>query len=311
MLHSIAVTTDFSPTSRLVFPAARSLAERFGARLHVVHVAHGPEIYTPWQIVTGSPAELRRREEEAQRRLQELVASEPAFAGFRVEPRALLGDSVESLHRFQEWEELDLIIVASRGGSTSNGLTLGSFASNVTHVATCPTLVFRTHRAASFKPGPFEPKHILVPHDFSQASNHGLEVARSWARAFDASVKLLHVVEPRMSAEERFAGGGAEQAEAYFEQIRSEGISRLDELVERTDWEGIPVRTAVGVGSPYKEILGEAAASRSDLIIMASRGLSGFERLNLGSVADRTLQGASCPVLVVREKRRSRTKLIA
>ncbi len=311
MLYSIAVTTDFSSTSKQAFGAARSLVEKLGGRLHLLHVAQGGQVHTPWNAPVETPGQFQKRHESAEQRLRDMVSSERVLQGVRVEPRVLQGESADAVRRFQEHEELDLIVIASHGSSGVQHFALGSFATKVLQVVSCPVLVIRIDQSSpmSYEHG-FRPKHFLVPHDFSRASHHGLEIARAWARAFEASVKLLYVVEPVDGLEERAAGRG-DSVSDYLERVRAEGLRRLDLLVSETDWESIPIKTEARVGQPAAEILKEASSCHSDLIVMASRGLSVVERLRLGSVADRIIHRSSCPVLVVRQKGSQDPKLVS
>jgi nucleotide-binding universal stress UspA family protein len=293
MLHSIAVTTDFSTLSRQAFAAAAALGRKHQARLYLLHVLPPPEIVKPWQLVNEPPAELDARRAAAEARLEELVTAETAFAGLDVRLRVLQGEPAEAASRFLKLEEIELVVIASHGWTGAERFPLGSFTAKVLELTTCPVLVFRaTSGESSGLPG-FHPKRFLVPHDFSQASGVALEVARSWARDFDAAVRLIFV------ADDRHLSGGSSEAGA---RVRAEGMERLERLVLE-EWRGITAEAVAHIGHPAVEILEEAQSFRADLIVLASRGLSALERLAIGSTAERVIQGARCPVLVVKRRR--------
>ena len=143
MFHSIAVTTDFSQFSRKPFGAAADLARRFNAQLHLVHVVREPDLFTPWQIPATEPEGVRNRQVAAQKRLEDLSASEPAFDRLKVHPQAILGEPARALCKFQEHEGIDLFIMSSHGHTEPEHLALGSFAAKVLQLVSCPVLVFR------------------------------------------------------------------------------------------------------------------------------------------------------------------------
>lgn len=300
MIRSIGVTTDFSPLSREPFPAAAYLARRLDADLTLVHVAEDPETYTAWQVVDESPEETERRYEELRGKLEELAAGEPSFAGLRVHRRVLPTDSGETIHRFQEREAVDLIIMASHGHTGIEHFLLGSFAARVLQLVSCPVLLFRSRTEPSQKPAAeFEPRRILVSHDFSRASSRALDVARFWTREFDAEARLFFVLERPAGAVGPDDGGP--DLEGVLEKARTEAEKQLRKVAEE-DWSGLRVSTVVRVGRPPAQILEEARSFDADLIIMASRGLSTLERLNIGSVTERVVHTATTPVLIVRRE---------
>jgi len=161
-------------------------------------------------------------------------------------------------------------------------------------LAACPVLVFRALREEPAKGvQPFHPVRILVPCDFSRHSRKSLDTARWWANTFDSMVRVLHVVEPLVSPEE----GPPGSVQEYFERRTSEASGKLKEL-SGSHLKGVVSETAVRVGHPAVESLNEAESFGARLIVMSSRGLGVLDRIAMGSVAERVIQGASCPVLV-------------
>lgn len=298
MIRSIAVTTDFSHFSRRPFGAAADLARRFGAVLYIVHVVRDPEIVLPWQMAETSPEEVRVRQCTAQKRLEELATDEPSFERLDVRPRAIVGRSVSALCRFEQREGVDLLITASHGSTGAEHVLFGNFAAKAVQLTSSPVLVFRDPAVAERRSSStFEPRRILVPHDFSHSSRTGLSVARSWAREFKASMRLLYVVD---SDDYERHGPPAESPQEFFERVREEGHRQLEGLIAEEPESANDA--VVRLGHPAIEILKETEEYGADLVIMASRGLSDLERLNLGSVGERTVHGVSCPVLMVKER---------
>jgi nucleotide-binding universal stress UspA family protein len=297
-VKKIAVTTDFTEASRLPFGAAVTVSEKFHTGLCLVNVVRSPQIFTPWQIPLCPPSDLRERRAESLKRLQALATEDRMLQRARVEPVVLFGESAEALSDYQQKEQIDLIVIATHGYSGIKLFPLGSFTSQVLQLTACSVLVFRAGNREVRDEPPFHPRRLLVPYDFSPASNRSLESAFSWARVFDASVTLLSVVDPKQLVQH-----ATFVTEGDLTQAMEKAQSRTKELLERLIAEEsmrIRAEAHVRAGHPALEILREASEHPPDLIVMATRGHSLSERLNLGSVAERTIHGADCPVLVVK-----------
>jgi nucleotide-binding universal stress UspA family protein len=143
---------------------------------------------------------------------------------------------------------------------------------------------------------------IVVPTDFSPASDHAVDYAAALAGPLGATLHLLHVVE-----EPFLAGAGWEwyvpDVRAVREQLASDSLARLATLAERVTQRGLVVTTGVAYGAPAEGIVTAAEDGGADLIVMSTHGRSGVPHLVLGSVAERVIRSAPCPVLAVRETR--------
>jgi nucleotide-binding universal stress UspA family protein len=140
-------------------------------------------------------------------------------------------------------------------------------------------------------------KQIVVPTDFSDCSDRALTYGRELAKAFGASLHLLHVVHDPYSqpwAAEAFPTPLGDLLEQWQGQARA----RLANLVPEPDRE--TTRLAVVVGSPFFEIVRYAKEQQIDLIVIGTHGRTGLARVLLGSVAQRVIGTAPCPVLAVR-----------
>jgi nucleotide-binding universal stress UspA family protein len=124
-------------------------------------------------------------------------------------------------------------------------------------------------------------------------------VARRLGRALGAEILLLHVlVEEPLYREGPFTG---DQVRAVYNAARTWAEKRLAEWADAARAEGATVRVAMRTGVPYREILAGAADEGAALIVMGTRGRGGLDRALLGSVADRVVRLAACPVLTLRE----------
>ena len=146
---------------------------------------------------------------------------------------------------------------------------------------------------------------ILVPVDFSAASLPAYEFALDLAEQCNARVHLLHVIENGTSPDfEKFPL--VRDAQELIAKIKKELVA----FAQKGGHPVVPVCPEVCVGTPWHKILEAARDDCIDLIVMPTHGYSGFKHLVLGSVAERVVRQARCPVLTMRSPlaaKRSRT----
>lgn len=143
---------------------------------------------------------------------------------------------------------------------------------------------------------------ILVPTDFSAPSDAALAMAKELAARFGASLHLVHVLEDPYAV----AAYSADAAIGYLpagtrEAWQTEAENRLNALLtpaERTQFK--VTTTVLFSGSTAQAIVELAQGNDIDLIVMGTHGRGGFAHLLLGSVAERVVRTAACPVLTVR-----------
>jgi universal stress protein A len=146
--------------------------------------------------------------------------------------------------------------------------------------------------------------NILVPLDFSDASHAALQYACRLADGLHASLHLLHVVEPAA-----VASGYMEvyvPSPELLERFEEEGHRLLHDALTAEERAKYRAVLAQRTGQPAAEILDYLAGhGRIDLIVMATHGRGGVARLLMGSVADRVVRSARCPVLTLRNPNES------
>ena len=137
-------------------------------------------------------------------------------------------------------------------------------------------------------------KRIVVPTDFSEHSLKALDYAIDFARSHEgAEIVILHVVEPIRYT--RFIP----DVSVLLEQQRAEAADKIAALEKRTRQRYGKCRSEVHFGTPYEAITDAAEKLKADLIIIATHGHTGLAHLFLGSVAERVVRIAKCPVLTV------------
>jgi nucleotide-binding universal stress UspA family protein len=141
-------------------------------------------------------------------------------------------------------------------------------------------------------------KNILVPTDFSECSVAAVRQGSVLAAAFDASLHLLHIATAPFS--EPWAGytPGAEFVH-IVRRLDAEGRQQLETMARSTGLRAEQVVLATAWGDPADEILKYAREHAVDLVVCGTHGRRGFDRLIMGSVAERVLRLAPCPVLTV------------
>lgn len=140
---------------------------------------------------------------------------------------------------------------------------------------------------------------ILVPVDFSACSEEAWAAAQRAAGSAASELVLLHVlVEAPLFSEGPLSRGRA--ADVYA-AMRRWAESELEGWADKARAAGLTVRTALRTGTPYREIVEAATDERADLVVLGTHGRGGINRALLGSVADRVIRLAPCPVLSVRE----------
>jgi nucleotide-binding universal stress UspA family protein len=141
-------------------------------------------------------------------------------------------------------------------------------------------------------------KRICCPVDFSEPSRVAMRVAAGLASKFGAELALLHAWTP--PAYDLPEGGPL-----FTEEFTRKATARIDELLaawkrEAESVGAARVSTAIAHGVPFEEIVRFAADGRYDLIVMGTHGRTGLQHAIIGSVAERVVRVAKCPVLTIR-----------
>jgi nucleotide-binding universal stress UspA family protein len=143
-------------------------------------------------------------------------------------------------------------------------------------------------------------RKLLVPTDFSDGALQALEYAIDLAREVDAELLVLFVVEPVYSATGGELYSGSMDPSVVLEEQRRIGNEQLSRLGRRLDKRAIRFLTVLETGTPYRIIAEVAEKSRADLIVMATHGRTGLSHLLVGSVTEKVIRTAPCPVLTLR-----------
>ena len=146
-------------------------------------------------------------------------------------------------------------------------------------------------------------KNVLVATDFSEPSTLALEYGRELARTYQAKLHVLHVVE---DLQWRYATEMVPGALIGIqEEVEASAKARLEALITDEDRRQLRAHaTALTAVSPSEAIITCAKGESADVIVMGTHGRSGIAHLFMGSVAERVVRLAPCPVLTVRSPER-------
>ena len=153
-------------------------------------------------------------------------------------------------------------------------------------------------------------KKIIVPTDFSQQAGFALDFACEIGKKADSQVTLMHVIE-YAKKQTTFLGSssmntmgslttGIEMDDIYFIELFKRRKSQMAEVLGDPKYKGVKLNDKIMLGSPYHAIAEEIAEQNADLIIMGTTGVSNWEESLIGSLAEKVVRHAACPVLTLR-----------
>lgn len=295
-VRKILFPTDFSDSADAALGRALFLAERFEAELHMLHavVLHEFDPNNPGQAFPGSEELFRHLFEIADSKLAGLLKQhrrEPLKL-HQVQRRGVSADDV--ILAYADEIGADLIVMGTHGRRGAARLFLGSVAEAVTRHASCPVMTIR----AGAPEGVDSPVHkILVPVDFSEPSEVTIRYAEHLGHLYHSGLELLHVAEevpyPYFYV--------PVQSDAVADRLRRAGEA-LAKLAADTLSERVQYTTSVRSGRVASEVLDHARHTECGLLVIGTHGLSGLERVLVGSTAEQVIRGAEIPVFVVKSK---------
>ncbi len=291
------LATDFSRFSEGAEAYACALAASWGATLTVISVLEFPPGINPnYPVNRLYLGELMK---EARRRFTDLKAR-AAKRGISVHTSVTTGIPSEEVLAAAKTDDMDLIVVGTKGKTGLEHVLLGSTAERIIRMAPCPVLAVPAERqraegGSGDTNGPPVLERILVPIDFSDCSLDAVEYAVLVAQRGKASIKLLHVLEP--------VSYGLDFTllhETKREQMRRAITERLSSLVSAVTSAEVRAEFFIRGGLPADSILDAALTQPADMIVMGTHGRRGLSHTFFGSVAESVLRKARCPVLTVR-----------
>jgi nucleotide-binding universal stress UspA family protein len=293
----ILFATDGSQGSATAEAYACALAQSWGASLTVMSVLEFPPGMDPDYAVNR--LYLDELMKEATTKLVDLKARAGSL-GISAQSYVATGIPSEEVLARARAEGTEMIVVGTRGKTGLEHILLGSTAERIIRMAPCPVLTVpmekqRADGSSSTDRPSTTPKRMLVPVDFSDCSLDACEYGALIAQRSNASVKLLHVLEP-VSYGLDFTFPHLAQRESSKAAI----TKRLSDLASELTSVGLASDFLISGGLPTDSILDAAQAQSVDVIVMGTHGRRGLSHALFGSVAESVLRRSSCPVLTVR-----------
>lgn len=276
-IKHILCPVDFSRASIDAFNYATSFANKLGAKITLIHVM--PSLNTmPIDTTDKDLIEDTLKEEKIKREqhLHKLSKQNSLVTQTIIKE----GRSYEEIVKFAELKAFDLILLGATGISEIEETPLGSTALKVARKAQCSVLVVKQQREARIK-------KILVPTDFSKYASHALKFSYALQSYFNAQIHLLHVIDYW-----EYSGKSPEILNAAKKYLEDE-TKKFNHDIENHLVINTNIVTAVKDYCKDKKI---------DLIVMGTRGTSGFKRLLLGSTSEKHLWLSPIPIVLTRLK---------
>jgi nucleotide-binding universal stress UspA family protein len=299
MYESILLPVDGSPFGEVARPAAVSLAKRTSARLHIVHVRGGMVAVLP---ATGGLQPVWGPQGEAAARVYlDSVAERAALdLGESVSFSLLDPPVVMALCDYSRAHDISLIVMSTHGRSGLSRAWLGSVAAGVIREAAVPVLLVRPRKGGARPGTALRMRRILVPLDGSPAAEAILPHASALGKLTGGTLLLVHVVEPWFRIGDAVLVPATNVDEEETAQRRASAQVYLERIAASLRTDGVTVGVAVVEGEAVHAIQDTATAQKADLIALATHGRTGWQRLAMGSIADKVVRASNLPVLVFR-----------
>lgn len=283
-IKRILMPTDLSVCAEHGMRQAVLWCERYGADLHIFHV-----------VADTEPGSVKDKKERAKIAVADHIERYEPF-GFETKLELRFGGpAAKQIAQYVGDESIDLVVMGTHGRMGLSGIFMGSVAESVLREAPCPVLVVPMHEREL---GEAPPSRILVPVDFSDWSHNAVSYAKTIAETHGAKILLLHVIEDVVLPDFYLAAGSA----LFLQEpeIRRKSEERLKMLFRSAGGPDVPMEAHVINGRAALDIAGFAEAKEVDFIVLPTSGLSGLNRLLIGSVAEKVVRRAVCPVLTLK-----------
>ena len=302
--HKILCPVYFDETSPVALEYARHFARQDDGTVYLFHAVPTDELHLLRKVYhpqEDGGADIIRAEQVARDRLEGIAREHLQGTRYEIET-ARNSDSAKGILETEEKVGADLVVMATHGRTGIAHLILGSVAEKVVRESKRP--VFTTRRGEMLAGAtPFQ--KILVPVDISDPTNLALACARRIAEQSGGVVYPLHIVptdETELLLHDVYEAR-EDKTSHKVNAVVAEKVARrkLTDLAEQhlAGMRYDPMHQVSG--DPAKTILEVATDIKADLIVMTTHGVSGFFHLLLGSITEKMMREAACPVLAFRQ----------
>lgn len=293
IVKQILHPTDLSMAAKPAFEEAMALARKSGATLHVLHVAptFGDDpVRNAFKAAVNEDDFYKAVQNEMKQRMEAILEVHHTD-GLTIKKVFERGHTPsDAIIEYASTHNIDVIVMGTNGYKGLRRLVLGSVTANVAREAPCHVITVRNVTGVIDKAKPFD--RILVPVDLEESSKVQLTEAARLAKELDASMRVVHVIEPfpfptwAMSSEML-----NDLIPSHLEHVKE----RLRNLVKEVVASDTDVETVVDEGKAATCIVEQADDFAADLIVMTPRSTGWLERVPLGSVAERVMASSDHP----------------
>jgi nucleotide-binding universal stress UspA family protein len=300
MMKKILCPVDFSESSDYAVWYAHELSTKLGGELHCLHVVNPVSAGGLVDGVYASSGSIDSALEQiADHAEEELGKTVKRFEmlGVPVVGHHRVGRPADEIVAVADELDADVIVIATHGRTGFDRLVFGSTCEKVVRQSSIPVLSVKHPEHWDFPVESHEDLHIrrvLCPVDFSEFTDTGVEDAALLCRALNATLVLGHVVDIRMEYPLLETGLAVTKSEDNMQ----ESEKRLEQLAAHV--EGVNVVCRVRKGQPHRALIEMIEEEEISIAVLPTHGYQGVSHMLLGSVAERMVRLAPCPVLTMR-----------
>lgn len=293
-IGKILFPTDFSDCAKQAFPFALFFTREFQSELHMLHCVDLDKDKPYGSIIHHLPnieEIFSSLKEDIDKKMTERIETHETEGLNIIKAKVQENYSSDAILTYSKKNDIDLIVMGTHGRRGLGYAFLGSVASEVVRMANCPVLTIREKKENK----PFIGEgYILVPVDFSEHSIKALQYACEIAMKYNSRLDIIHVIE-EVAYPEAYG-----IAKSITKIIKEKSHKELQKICQEVVGSKVKYYTyAVAGNSPY-EILNFAQKNKSELIVISTHGLTGLKHFLLGSVAEKVVRRAPCPVFTVK-----------
>jgi len=294
-VDSILFPTDFSDVAEGAFAHAAHLALQYQATIHVFNVVspEAGEGTNPMDFLPVEPAGGTDIDDTAVQYVEVQTATQERGTVPVLYTQTDSPSPSEAIIDYSKDQNVDLVVMGTHGRQGMDRLLNGSVSEEVVRGAPCPVFTVLASDAEDHVP---TISRVLAPVDLSDQSEMVLDHAAALADAYAAPLDLLHIVEEAVYP----SAYGLDPLTPDLPNVQERAREALETLAGELDLRTDPVNVHVLAGNAARDIVEFAAEQEADLIVMATHGRTGMERFLIGSVAEKVVRRAPCPVFTLK-----------
>lgn len=281
IMKKILVPIDFSPNSRNALTVAAEIASKHGAALELLHVNLAAIYAAPFSeyvVASGYEAEDEQYDQTAAGGLENIkmeLMSNPNYSKLNISIRVEEGYLHTSVRNVANEDEVDLVVMGTKGASGMEEFLVGSNTEKVIRTAPCPVL------AVPGEIKKFNPQMVLLPSTLKSDQAGVFHYLAQWDKVFDFQLKVLYLNNPSGLPTD----GSAEAQKNRF--VEAAGLKKSDVIITS------------GTFFEDNAILVAADMCKADMIVMATHQRQGLSHFLFGSITEDTVNHSHIPVLAV------------